>query len=391
MKLNVFLVAGEASADLHGASLLHELKRLHPEAHCFGVGGKNLIAEGMEVVVPSESLSVIGASDWLGKAGTVVGAYREVSRQVKRRRPDIAILLDLPDFNLMIAGVLKKMGVPVCYYISPQVWAWRKYRLKKIKSRVDEMMVLFPFEKEFYEREGMNVTFVGHPLLESLEAKATERSQDEITKAPRIALLPGSRKSEIRYHAEILKRVAAKLRRKYPNSQFIVPIAPTLEAEWVKREMGVPFLQYATDTREVLKWADVAAVASGTATLETALIGVPFCLFYKVSVSSAWIFKTFAGYRDFIGMPNLLRKKEVVREFFQKSATDEDIFGELAKLIENEAYRKKVTEELSLCRQTLGSGGGDRGASQKAALRIHRVLQARVPLERNNLVFSPST
>jgi lipid-A-disaccharide synthase len=387
MKLNVFLVAGEASADLHGASLLRELKRLHPELHCFGVGGKNLMAEGMEVVVPSEALSVVGVADWFGKAGTVWGAYREISRQLKARRPDVAILLDLPDFNLLMAGKLKKMAVPVCYYISPQVWAWRSYRIRKIKERVDEMMVLFPFEKVFYEQHGMNVSFVGHPLLERIQAKAEIRAPEDIHNSPRIAILPGSRRSEIRYHAALVRELATRLRAQYPDAQMVVPVASTLGADWVKQELSSADLQYAPDAHDVLRWADVAVVASGTATLETALIGVPFCLFYRVSRSSAWIFKTFVRYGDFIGMPNLLRRKEVAREFFQEKATLENLFSEVRKLIEDNQYRENVRADLLQCRQTLGG----EGASQRAALRIHRLLERRVPLERKNLVFSPST
>jgi lipid-A-disaccharide synthase len=372
MKLDVFMVAGEASADMHAAALLKELKRLYPELRCFGVGGEKLAIEGMEVIVPSHGLNVVGGSDWIGQAREVLRSYQLVKRSLRKRLPDVAILLDLPDFNLNIAQTLKALGVPICYYISPQVWAWRKYRIKKIKRLVDEMLVLFPFEKEFYDKQGVQSTFVGHPLLESLEPRQSYRDHEEIIRSPRVAILPGSRKSEVRLHAELLRNTVSKLKKYFPSIRFEVPVASTLSVDWVKEQIGSDFIDYVEGhSREVVAQADAALVASGTATLETGLIGTPFCLFYKVSGSSAWLFRTFSRYKGYIGMPNLLRKKEVVKELFQEKATVDSLTSELVKILEGKEYRSEMIQELLKCREMLGSPG----ASQRAALQVHRLIQ----------------
>lgn len=373
MAYNVFLVAGEASADLHGAHLVREFKRLHPDAKFFGVGGPELEKEGMEILVPSSQLSLVGISDWFDRFGEVLGLYRKVKNEVLRRRPDLAILLDLPDFNLSIAKHLKRIKTPVTYYISPQVWAWRKYRIKKIKNLVDQMLVVFPFEKEFYAKSGVNVEFVGHPLLETVRARTEFRSQSEISSAPRIAILPGSRRSEIRYHATLLERTVLQLLQQFPDAEIQVPIAPTLSLQSVEQSFGksqdkVKFIE--GDARDVMAWADVALVASGTATLECAMVGTPFCLFYIASPSSAWIFQNIIRYRDFIGMPNLLHRREVAREFFQGKAIPEALVKETNRLIVDEAYRAQMAQSLSECRDLLGKAG----ASQRAAYLAHRLL-----------------
>ena len=369
--MKLFLVAGEASADIHAAALLRELLIQDPSLHCYGVGGEALAREGMELVVDARSLNVVGISDWFDKVGEVVGSYRKLCRLIKERRPDCAVLLDLPDFNLRMAKKLKALGVPVVYYISPQVWAWRKYRLKTIQKYVDRMLVVFPFEKEFYLKNGVDVCFVGHPLLESLHRRAGYRSQSEILSGPRVALLPGSRPSELRFHAPLLSRTVEILRARFPGAEFKVPVASTLSLEAVQKALpadGIGLVQ--GQSREVLEWSDVALVASGTATLETALIGTPFCLFYRTSPSSAWIYHHIARYRGFIGMPNLLHGREVVREFFQEKALPETLAAECIRLVEEEPYRTQQAERLLECRDRLGQPG----ASARVAKQLFSLL-----------------
>ena len=324
MKTRLFMVAGEASADLHASALLKELKKLHPEIECFGVGGARLREAGMNILLESERLNVVGISDWFDRAGEVLRGYRTVVNTLKAHPPDFAVLLDLPDFNLRLAKLLKRMRVPVIYYISPQVWAWRKYRIHQIKRDIDLMMVVFPFEKDFYAKEGMKVSFVGHPLLELLNSRANYRSQFEIESNPRIAFLPGSRRSEVKFHGNVLSQVAEKIKRKYPNAEIKVPVAPTLNIDFVKKHVSTENITLVQgNSHQLLEWSDLALVASGTATLETALIGTPFALFYKVSPTSAWIWKNLMSYRGYIGMPNLLHGREVVREFFQEKASSD--------------------------------------------------------------------
>lgn len=371
MTTNLFMVAGEASADMHAAALLKELKKKHPGLHVSGVGGAALLSEGINLLLNSEKLNVVGISDWWDRIGEVLGGYKKVSHYIQNNPPDFAVLLDLPDFNLRLAKKLKRLGVPVIYYISPQVWAWRKYRIQQIKRDVDLMLVVFPFEKEFYDRHGVPVVFVGHPLLEAIQPRRQFRNQAEILSSPRIAVLPGSRRSEVRYHAPILNDLCAKLRTEYPNVEIKLPVAHTLSLDFVKEHIHEPCVELtSTQSHEVIAWADVAVVASGTATLETALIGTPFSLFYKVSKTSAWIYRNVMSYRGFIGMPNLLHQKEVIREFFQDSATSQNIFEETNNLLKNEQYRNKQVSALSICRQKLGVTG----ANERAAEIIHQFL-----------------
>ncbi|MFM8270614.1 MAG: lipid-A-disaccharide synthase [Pseudomonadota bacterium] len=366
MSTSVFLIAGEASADLAGANLVRELKRLLPNSTFFGVGGKKLIEQGMEVVVPSESLNVVGFSDWWDRAKDVVLAYRKILKVIEQRKPDIAVLIDLPDFNLRVAKKLKKLGVPVVYYVSPQIWAWRKNRIKLIKELVDEMLVVFPFEKEIYEKAGVPVTFVGHPLVELLHPRRRYRDQAVIEKEPRIALMPGSRKSEIRHHAPILRELMKVIKKEYPAAQIRVPIANTLSVPWVTDKLGLKPNEVSQDSWDTLEWADVAVVASGTATLETALIGTPFCLFYKVSPSSSWIFKKFVKYQGFIGMPNILLGRQVVKECFQEDASAAKLFSEVKFMINSGLSRLNMASSLLSCRQLLG----EKGDRTRAASRV---------------------
>lgn len=375
MRPDVFIVAGEASSDLHAAELLKALRRLHPDMRAFGIGGEKLAEEGLEILFPAAELSVVGIADWLDKARSVLGIYRETVRAIEKRRPSVAVLLDLPDFNLRIARRLKALGIPVVYYISPQVWAWRKYRVRTIKKFVNQMLVVFPFEKEFYDREGVACEFVGHPLLETIPARTDYREGDEVRKAPRIALLPGSRKSELRYHQELIRQTVEKIRLRYPQAQFILPIASTLSRADLEAAFQNLPINFTSDSRESLASADLALVASGTATLETALIGTPFLLFYQVSRSSHWIFKYLIRYSGFIGMPNILLGREVAREFLQAKATAEALSAEVFRLIEDDRYREGQGQALQKCREFLGT----EGASKRAAYFVHQFLKPPFP------------
>lgn len=361
----LFMVAGEASADMHAAALLKEIKKLNPNIECSGVGGPALRKAGVNVLLDSEQLNVVGISDWLDRFKEVLGGYRKVVNYLKKDPPDFAILLDLPDFNLRLAKHLKLLGVPVFYYISPQVWAWRKYRINQIKRDVDLMLVVFPFEKDFYLKEGLKVEFVGHPLLDLIQPKQHQRTQSEILDAPRVAILPGSRRSEVRFHGALIQELTGEIFTKYPKAEIKIPVAETLSEDFVKQNIQDSRIQFQIgNSHELLKWADVAFVASGTATLETALIGTPFMLFYKVSPTSAWIYKKLMKYKGFIGMPNLLHKREVVREFFQEEAVTPLLFKEFDNLIQNEGYRTTQAKILSDCRNLLGEGGASTRAAE---------------------------
>jgi len=360
------MVAGEASADLHGASLLRELRQYFPTLQVWGAGGSALSDAGMEVTVDYRRLNVAGGWGGWQKVREVFRAYRQIKHRVQLHHPNLAILLDLPDFNLSLARFLKRQKIPVIYYISPQVWAWRHYRIHKIRKRVDRMLVVFPFEKEFYKNDGIDVAFVGHPLVDCIEPRRSMRSHAEITEQPRLAILPGSRSSELGFHLPILSEVVYRLKEKYPQMEIRLAVAPTVSEFEFHNFFSERVQVVSGESIETLRWADVALIASGTATLETALVGTPFCLFYRVSRSSAWLFRHFSGYKGFIGMPNVLSKREIVREFFQEEASSEKLLAETICLIEDVAYREKVQSELHRCREILGEEGG----SQRAAAEI---------------------
>jgi lipid-A-disaccharide synthase len=386
MKLDLFIIAGEASADAHAAALLREIKSFFPDVSAYGVGGTCLKEEGMELLISASALNIVGLTEAVEKFMDVWRSYRTLTKTLKKRRASCAILLDLPDFNLIMARKLKRLGIPVIYYISPQIWAWRTYRVKKIKRLVDKMLVLFPFERTFYENYGVPVDFVGHPLLDSLSPRVKVRNQSEVLRAPRIALLPGSRTSEIRNHCPVLLETVNLLRKKFPHSEFRLPIASTLEGTKISPFFGGASISLEQgNAREVLNWADVALVASGTATLETSLIGTPFCLFYRLSNLSYRLLRFFFSYRGFAGLPNLLLGSEVVREFIQESATPQALADETCQLLENEALRDAQRARLFECRIKLGQSG----ASQRAAQSVKAFLEKGYETLSRPLISSP--
>lgn len=368
MSYRLLIVAGEASADAHAAAFLRDLRKRCPDLDAFGVGDVELRSAGMEVLLEAKRLNIVGVFDWLDRAHEVARDYRRFTMDVRDRRPDAAVLLDLPDFNLMVARQLKDQGVPIVYYISPQVWAWRKYRLRTIRKLVDKMLVVFPFERDFYLQHGIPVEFVGHPLLDRVEVRKEYRSQSEVLVSPRIALLPGSRRSELEHHGGLLAETHARLKAKFPGAVFRVPAASTLSQDTVSEATGVP--AEVGRFHEILRWADAAIVCSGTATLETALVGTPFCLFYKLGGVTEFLLRVLPLYRGFFGMPNLLHRREVVKEFLFQRATADNLVAEAVRLIEDAPYRESMARMLRECRSLLGESG----ASARVAGEVATVL-----------------
>jgi lipid-A-disaccharide synthase len=367
MALRVLMVAGEASADTHAARLVDALKEEAPDLELYGVGGAALADRGMDIVVRNDTLNAVGLNDWMDRAGEILGAFNKVAGLISSRRPDLAILLDLPDFNLRLARRLKAAGIPVVYYISPQVWAWRKYRIRTIRRVVDKMLVVFPFEEAFYRKHGVEVSFVGHPLLETLQPRTGYRTAPEILRAPRIGLLPGSRLSELAHHGKVLSEVARKLRDRYPGAQFRVPLASTISEDQIRAHLDVPQMEIVPGGAEpVYRWADCALVASGTATLEAALVGVPFTIFYRMTRLSGFALKYVFRYRNFFGMPNLLLGREAVREVLLSDFSPERLVDETVRLLESEEARSRCLSDLSACRALLGRPGASRRVAAEA-------------------------
>ncbi|MBI3756495.1 MAG: lipid-A-disaccharide synthase [Deltaproteobacteria bacterium] len=363
----VLLVAGEASGDVHGADLVMALKKQQPAVTVFGVGGQYLRAAGMQTLVDTSTIAGMGLFEARDKLRALVGAYRQLTNILRTQPPDLLILIDFPEFNLRLAKIAKQVGVRVFYYISPQVWAWRKRRVYTIAKRVDRLAAIFPFESAFYAAHGCQVDFVGHPLVDrvhptrSREETVAQYGLDPHRKV--IALLPGSRAQEVHYLLTPMLAAAKLLGEPY---QFVLAVASTLDVEQLKRQVGqqpIPIVQ--GDTYNIVHAADLVLVASGTATLETALLERPMVIMYRMAPITYALARVFVRV-PFIGMPNLIAERQVVPELIQSAVTPEQITHAARRLLDDpQAYR--VTQEgLREVRRRLGSGGAAARAANLA-------------------------
>ena len=369
----VLIVAGEASADLHASRALEELQRLRPGVRAFGVGGPRLRAVGLEALAPAEEISVMGFAEVLPRIPRILGILRALARAAAERRPRAALLVDLPDFNLRLAKKLKALGVPVVYYVSPTIWAWRQGRAKKIARVVDRMLCILPFEEGFYEGTGVSARFVGHPLAERpLPAAAADYRRELGLPASRttVALVPGSRPSELKRIFPAMLAAAERIRATRPDAQFVVPIAPTLA-----RAQLEPYLaSHATmevklvegRTEEVVGASDAALVKSGTSTLETALMLRPMVVVYKLSWLSYLIGRLLVRIAHF-ALVNILAGRGLVPELLQRDASPERMAAEIERLLGDRAAREAQLEGLRAVRASLGEPGAARRVAEEVA------------------------
>ncbi len=363
------IIAGEASGDLHGSGVVRELKRLSPEVSVFGVGGEKMKREGMELIYHINELGFMGFVEVLKHLPFIRTMEHTLEQIVRFKKPDVLLLIDYPGFNLRFARIAKRYGVKIVYYISPQVWAWHRSRVKTIRELVDLMLVIFPFETEFYRAEGVDAEFVGHPLLEVLESRLNRQNfckrfgLDE--RKPIIALLPGSRKQEIDdIFSEMLS--AARMISAQKDAEIVVGLAPTLEEKYLQtlyHLKGVHIIQGMT--YEVMAHADLALVTSGTATLETACFGTPMFVVYKTSWLTYGIGRLLVNLKN-IGLVNIVAGKTVAPEFIQHRATAKKLAKEAVRLLNDEKRLKDMRAELSMVKGLLGTVG----ASQRVAERI---------------------
>jgi lipid-A-disaccharide synthase len=363
------IIAGEASGDLHGSGVVRELKRLSPAVDVYGVGGDKMKREGMDVIYHIQELGFMGFMEVVRHLPFIKTMEYTLEQIVKFKRPDVLILIDYPGFNLRFARIAKRYDVKIVYYISPQVWAWHRSRVKKIRSLVDKMLVIFPFEEEFYRAEGVDAEFVGHPLLEVLESKLDRKnfckrfSLDD--QKPIVALLPGSRKQEIdSIFPEMLS--AARMMSRQNHAQIVLALAPTLEEEYfrtlyhVKGILFIKGLAY-----EVMANADFAFVTSGTATLETACFETPMVVVYKTSWLTYLIGRALVRVKN-IGLVNIVAGKKIVPEFIQYNASAKKMAKSALELLSDEGRRADMKAELSKVKVLLGTIG----ASQRVAERV---------------------
>jgi lipid-A-disaccharide synthase len=358
------IVAGEASGDLHGANLVREAGKLAPGLLFFGIGGPRMRDAGVETLVDSSQMAVVGLVEVLTHFGVISHAYLTLKKIIRTSPPDLLILIDYPDFNLRIAQLAKRAGVKVLYYISPQVWAWRVGRVKKIGRIVDQMAVVFPFEVPFYERENVPVTFVGHPLVDTVHpsmARDDALKYFGLNPARRtVGLFPGSRTHEIRRLLPVILESARILKKHFPDLQFILPLASSLSHEDIAPYLtgsGLDIMVADKQIYDVMQVCDAIVTVSGTVTLEIALIGVPMVIIYRVSPFTYAIGKRLVKV-DHIGICNIVAGKRIVQELLQEDAEPARISAEIEKILTDPGYAADIRMKLAEVRGKLGSGGG---------------------------------
>jgi len=365
----ILMVAGEVSGDLHGAHLMEAILRIDPEVQFFGVGGEHLGRMGMKLLYHSQSLSVVGITEVLLKIRSIMKALRGLKQCLDQERPDLVILIDFPEFNLRLAKIAHRKGIPVLYYISPQVWAWRPKRVKLIAQWVKKMVILFPFEVPFYEAAGVDVEWVGHPLLDIVKPTLSKDVAFQRfgldPKQRTIALLPGSRMHEVKRLLPPLLASAQLLQKESPDLQFIIPLAPGILqgtlSPWI-RNISVPLKVVEGWTYDVMNISELLITASGTATLEAAILGKPMVIVYKVSFFSSWIGRALIQV-DHIGLVNLVAGKEIAPELIQNEVNPKRVAEEALRILRDPILHRRMTETMTGVRQSLG----EPGAAQRAA------------------------
>ena len=378
---HVLIVAGEASGDLHGSNLVSAMKKIDPEISIRGIGGDKMMDAGVDILAHASDMAVVGLTEAISKLHFIYKTSLGLKRLIKNSRPDLLILIDYPDFNINLARTARQCSVPVLYYVSPQIWAWRSGRIKKIAARVDRMAVILPFEKEFYRDSDLKVDYVGHPLLDSVP-KGLDRDQlvvdmDLNGASPVIGFLPGSRKEEVLSLLPVMVKAAEALASHYPGLKCIIPVAPTISPELVLSIIGQSDLDIRisrSDIYKTLAVCDLALVASGTATLETAIMEVPMVIIYKISPLSYWIGKKIINV-PYIGLVNLIAGKEVVPELVQKEVTPEIIEKEVIAILGDNPRRELIINDLKMVKHRMGSGGASERTARIAMEMIENFSQ----------------
>ncbi len=364
MDKNILIITGEPSGDIHAGELLKELKPLVGDVSFWGIGGDTLSGAGMELIEHVKNLSLVGVVEVIKHLPKIHAQYKDVVLNVRKRKPSLAILVDYPGFNLRIAAFLKKEGVPVVYYIIPQVWAWGQGRTKLIKKFVNKALVLFDFEKKFLEEYGINAAFVGHPLLD----KFPENIQDKPKMSElKIALLPGSRKNEVTKILPEILGAARIIKDRYKNIKFFLAknsnVNPELYASFLKSYSDLDIEGVTDNVSGALEKSDFAIVTSGTATLETAVMEKPMVIVYKMSHITYLLAKHVFSKVDFAGLVNIIAKKEIVPELLQDNCSPEKIAKRVINILDNAFRLEKMKNDLRMVKRSLGK----KGASARTA------------------------
>ena len=370
MKKNVLIIAGEASGDLHGAGLIRELKKINPDIEYSGVGGAKLKEEGINLLFSIEKLAFMGFYEVIKNIGLIKELKKKLIYHLNQCKPDLVILIDYPGFNLRFAKEVKKRKIPILYYISPQVWAWGKKRVNTIKELVDRMVVFFPFEEKLYKEAGVEVNFIGHPLLDLVKSTLSREDfrnklqikENEIL----VGLLPGSRWQEIEKILPAMIRSGLILKKRLENLQVAIGLASTIDKQRVedflkKKNYRVPILENLT--YDLMSHSDLLLATSGTATLESAISCTPLIVLYKTSFLTYHLAKALVKIHH-IGMVNIVAGKKIVPEFIQSQAKPEKIADEMENILKYKDEYEKIKIELNEVKKRLGEKGAYRRGAQ---------------------------
>jgi lipid-A-disaccharide synthase len=373
----ILIVATEASADLHAARVLEELRQLRPDLRAFGMGGPRLRAAGLDALHRAEEMSVMGLAEVLPRIPVILRILRDLGAAAAARRPVAALLVDSPDFNLRLAERLKKLGIRVVYYVSPSVWAWRRGRVKTIARVVDRMLCILPFEERFYQGTGVSARFVGHPLAERPLPETPASYRAALGLAPgrtTVALMPGSRRSEVKRIFPSMLGAAERIRERHPDAQFVIPVAPTLDAgaltPYLARHATLDVTLAPGRTEAALGAADAALVKSGTSVLESAIMLRPMVVVYRFSWFTYLVGRLFVRLAHF-ALVNLLAGRAVVPELLQGQATPKRMAAEIERLLEAGAARDQQLRGLEEIRASLGSPGAPRRVAEELVRALH--------------------
>ncbi|MDH5472059.1 MAG: lipid-A-disaccharide synthase [Gammaproteobacteria bacterium] len=369
----IMISAGEASGDLHAANLIKALRKLVPDIEVTGMGGDKLREVGAQLQVDCAEMAVVGIVEVLVNLRRILRNLNKLRDELRNNPPDLLILVDYQEFNFKLARTAKECGIKVLFYISPQVWAWRPHRVHKIGKLIDMMAVLFPFEETFYKKANVPVRFVGNPLVDEARPNASREQtlqQHGLNNEQQVlGLFPGSRRNEIKRILPIQLKAAEILKQKHPELQFILPIASTIQEDeinlYLQQHPALTVHAVRDNVYNVMQACDAIITASGTATLEIALMGIPNVITYEISPISYFILKRLVTIEN-IGLVNIVAEKSIVKEFIQYEATPENIARETDRLLTDEDYRNTMIAEMNQVRAKLGKEGGSNNVAQLA-------------------------
>lgn len=373
------VVAGEASGDLHGANMIRAAKTIDPGLSFFGVGGDRMAQAGCEIVLPAEELEVMGLVDVIGHLPVLWRAFKSLKKMFYgAQRPDVLVLIDFQEFNLLLARQARKAGVPVVFYVGPTVWAWRRGRVKRFARAVDRLAVIFPFEPAYYAEEDIQVEYVGHPLLD--EARVTRERDDFLRELgldstrPVVGLFPGSRNSELKYNLPTMLETAERVARQVAGAQFLLPVAASFNLEHMRglvAGFALPIRLIQESIYDVANACDAILTVSGTVTLQIALVGTPMAIIYKTAPLNYAIAKRVVNLTH-IGLPNIVAGRPIVREFIQHQANAELIADEIVKMLTDSTYQRALRQELAQVRCHMGKAGCSERVAQMVSEFSHR-------------------